>query len=107
MGRFNSIEKTLSASQLILDGLLADPQLIKATAPFGYDRTRIRKAKAQLEHTRMLGDSKNNFYLEKKRATQHFNHARKELRQKYLQHSGVLRAFYRTDTVLLDELGLN
>ncbi|MEQ9439398.1 MAG: hypothetical protein RIG62_10130 [Cyclobacteriaceae bacterium] len=107
MGRFNSIEKTLSTAQLILDGLLANPELIKVTTPYGYHKAHIRKEKAQLEHTLMLFNAKTDCIQEKKQATRRLNTARTELREVYLRHSGILRAFYRADTALLEELGLH
>jgi hypothetical protein len=101
------INQTLSASRLIIEGALADPEMIKILEAYGYNRKRLQQSKAQLEKTWMLFDSKETSYQEMKRATLQLKTQRSELRQTYLKHAGILRAYYRDDAATLEELGLN
>lgn len=107
MKLLGSIKQTLSFSELIIDGVLAHPELIKATEPFGYNKKSFVKGKAKLENTRLLFNTKDECYKEKKRATQELKSARYELRQTYLRHAGMLRAYYRQNASELEQLGVN
>lgn len=100
------INRTFTTSQLIIDGMLADPQLIKMMEPYGYNRKQFQQGKAQFTKTRMLFDSKDACYQEKKRATQQLNEYRQQLRQLYMKHAGILRAYYRKDILTRQELGI-
>jgi len=106
MSLLNGINQTLAASRLMIEGALADPQLIKTLEAYGYNRKQIQKGKAHLERAWLLFDNKELSYQEKKRATQQLTAYRTELRQVFLKHSGMLRAFYRTDAATQEELGL-
>lgn len=107
MKLLGGIEQTLSSSRIIIEGALADPQLIKITEPFGYNKKSFEKGKAKLENTQMLFDTKDECFREKKQATEDLNSARHALRDTYLRHAGVLRAFYRNNSKVLAQLGVN
>lgn len=107
MNLFSGINQTLAISRLIIEGALADPQIIKVLEAYGYNRKQLQQSKAQLEKTWMLFNSKESCYQEKKRATQQLTAYRTELRQAYIKHAGMLRAYYHTDATTREELGLN
>jgi hypothetical protein len=98
----------LERARLVIDGALADNNITKETALFGFDRKACQQARKLYDEaygTQMTKDSEVGTQRE---TTQSRREAQEEAHQLYMQHLTIARmAIPRSETELWKQLGLN
>ena len=92
-----SITKQIENSWMAIEGVLSNPQLIKALEPYGYTRKELLKGKALCEDASLIQNSRRVKYSQQRNTTDQLNLARKQAHEVYMQHVQLARMVVPAD----------
>jgi len=102
-----SVADRLERSRLVIDGALADVNITKETALYGFDRKACQQARKLYEEAYGLQTTKESEVGAQRETTQSRRQAQQEAHEQYMKHVKIVRAVVPKEEELWRKLGLS
>lgn len=106
MAKPKTIEETLSSSNLLIENILNNQEILSALSVFGYDETKLNEGKALYQTALDLYNEQKREYGEQYAATDAFRAAFEEAYEKYIYYVKIARLVFKNNKGVWQELGL-